>query len=202
MITLYHDPVSSNSWKVRLVLAEKRLPYREVRFDIRRARDQPEYLAIHPYGQVPAIVDEGFAVYDSTLINEYLEDRYPEIPLMPPDAQGRAQIRMLEDYRDQHFHPDFLPLLRQLRDKPPGEADANLVETAWQAVMGRMARLEAALEGRDYLGPSFSIADAAFVPNFAYLDNWKLAIPAQYPRLRAWFARCQARPSYARAYGL
>ena len=204
MITLYHDPVSSNSWKVRLVLAEKGLSHEMVRFDVRHAREhkRPEYLAIHPYGTVPAIVDDGFAVYDSTLINEYLEDRYPEPPLMPRDARGRARVRMLEDYRDQHFHVDFGPLLRQLRDRPPGQADRAIVDQAWAAVVSRMPRLEQALAGQDYLCGNFSIADAAFIPNFAYLEAWGLAIPAACPRLQAWFARCRARPSYRQAHGL
>lgn len=205
MITLYHDPVSTNSWKVRLVLAEKGLPHEEVVFDVRHRRDHkaPAYLAIHPYGRVPAIVDDGFAVYDSTLINEYLEDRYPEVPLMPPDARGRARQRMLEDFRDSDFHPAFSPLLRELRNKPAGQADRAVVDEAVSALEARMPRLEEALAGTPYLAAErFSIADAAFVPNFAYLEQWEVPVPARFERLRAWFARCKARPAYARAEGL
>lgn len=204
MLTLYHDPVSTHSWKVRLVLAEKGLPYEEVVFDVRHARDHkaPLYLAIHPYGKVPAIVEDGFAIYDSTTINEYLEERYPEVPLLPPDPRDRARLRMLEDFRDNHFHSDFFPLLRQLRDTPPGKRDASVVESAKAAVFEDMARLEAAAEGREYLCGGFSIADAAFIPNFAYLEQWHIAIPESYPRLHAWWERCKARPSYTAAYGL
>jgi glutathione S-transferase len=204
MLTLYHDPVSSNSWKVRIVLAEKRIPYEAVQLDVRRDRrhKEPEYLNIHPYGQVPAIVDDGLAVYDSTLINEYLEDAYPEVPLMPRDPRGRARVRALEDFRDQHYHVDFFPLLRQLRDRPPGEANASIVEEAWAAVQRHMERLEAELGDNAYLTGAFSIADAAFIPNFAYQEHWRLETPARFPRVRAWLERCQARPSYTAAYGL
>ena len=204
MITLYHDPVSSNSWKVRLVLEEKKLAYEKVQFDVRNASDhkQPAYLEINPHGRVPAIVDDGFAIYDSTLINEYLEDAYPDVPLMARDAKGRARQRTLEDYRDNHFHVDFMPLLRELRDKPPGQADREAVGAATKAVTDGMQPLEEALGGQDYFWKSFSVADAAFVPNFAYLESWDIPIPGQYPRLKAWFERCQARPSYAAAYGL
>src|SRR6478672_2876759 len=91
MIKLYTYPASSNSRKVRVVLLEKGLEFERVTIDLaKREQKSPEYLKIHPFGTVPALDDEGFVVYDSTIINEYLEDEYPYPPLMPKDSEGRA----------------------------------------------------------------------------------------------------------------
>jgi glutathione S-transferase len=79
MIKLYTYPASSNSRKVRVVLLEKGLEFERVTIDLsKREQKSPEYLKIHPFGTVPALDDEGFIVYDSTIINEYLEDEYPD----------------------------------------------------------------------------------------------------------------------------
>lgn len=89
MIKLYTYPASSNSRKVRVVLLEKGLEFERVTIDLsKREQKSPEYLKIHPFGTVPALDDEGFVVYDSTMINEYLEDEYPYPPLMPKDSEG------------------------------------------------------------------------------------------------------------------
>src|ERR1043166_5147876 len=78
MIKLYHSPASTNSRKVRIALIEKGLEFERVPIDLaKKEQKSPEYLKIHPFGQVPALDDEGFIVYDSTVINEYLEDEYP-----------------------------------------------------------------------------------------------------------------------------
>ena len=78
MIRLYEYPPSSNCQKVRLVLAEKNLPYETVLIDLRQNQQKsPDYLRVNPYGLVPAMEDEGTVLYESTIINEYLEERYP-----------------------------------------------------------------------------------------------------------------------------
>ena len=75
MIKLYTFPQSSNSRKVRIALIEKGLEFERIQIDpTKKEQKSPEYLKINPFGQVPALDDEGFIVYDSTIINEYLED--------------------------------------------------------------------------------------------------------------------------------
>src|SRR5213593_1877236 len=100
MIKLYHSPLSNNSRKVRIALIEKGLEFDRIQIDLsKKEQKNPDYLKIHPLGQVPALDDEGFIVYDSTIINEYLEDEYPYPPLLPKDSEGRARARLMEDYR-------------------------------------------------------------------------------------------------------
>src|SRR5262244_1401587 len=113
MIRLYHFPLSTNSRKVRIVLLEKGLEFERINVDLtKREQKNPEYLKIHPFGQVPALDDEGFIIYDSTVINEYLEDEYPYPSLMPKDSEGRARARLMEDFRDSRFNIAFIRIFR------------------------------------------------------------------------------------------
>src|SRR5688572_5847274 len=197
MIKLYTFPPSTNSRKVRIVLLEKALEFERVNVDLtKREQKNPEYLKIHPFGQVPALDDEGFVLYDSTVINEYLEDEYPYPPLLPKDSEGRARARLMEDLRDSHFNPASGQLNRELR-KPEGERDQNAIEQARAKIAECFDRLEKELEGREYLAGPFSLADIAFVPNLDTLERIQLQIDPKYKNVLAWIARLKARPSFA-----
>ena len=112
---LYHFPASINSRKVRILLIEKGLEFERIDVDLtKKEQKNPEYLKIHPFGQVPALDDDGFIVYDSTIINEYLEDEYPHPPLLPNDSEGRARARLMEDFRDIHFSPHFVEIIHEV----------------------------------------------------------------------------------------
>src|SRR5262249_21781258 len=152
---------------------------------------------IHPFGQVPALDDEGFVVYDSTVINEYLEDEYPYPSLMPKDSEGRARARMLEDYRDSHFNPYFVHIMQEMR-KPEGERDSARIDNAKAEIIRAFERIEKELNGKEYLVGAFSLADAAFMSNIELLDRFGIvADTARYPNTAAWIARLKARPSFA-----
>jgi glutathione S-transferase len=197
MIKLYTFPASSNSRKGRMALIEKGLEFERANVDLsKREQKNPEYLKIHPFGQVPALDDEGFIVYDSTVINEYLEDEYPYPPLMPKDSEGRARARLMEDLRDSHFNPACVQIFRELR-KPEGERDQNAIEQAKAKVTECFERIEKELEGREYLAGPFSLADIAFVPNIDTLDRLQVPVDPKYKNILAWIARLKARPSFA-----
>ena len=197
MIKLYTFPASSNSRKVRMALIEKGLEFERIPVDLsKREQKSPDYLKIYPYGQVPALDDEGFIVYDSTIINEYLEDEYPYPPLLPKDSEGRARARLMEDLRDSHFNPASGQLNRELR-KPEAERDQNAIQQAMAKITECFDRLEKELEGREYLAGPFSLADVAFVPNIDTLDRIQVQIDPKYKNVLAWVARLKARPSFA-----
>ena len=196
MMKLYTFPASSNSRKVRMALIEKGLEFERVNVDLsKREQKNPEYLKIHPFGQVPALDDEGFILYDSTIINEYLEDEYPYPPLMPKDSEGRARARMMEDLRDSHFNPACVQIFRELR-KPEGERDQSVIEQFKAKITECFDRIENELEGREYLAGSFSLADIAFVPNIDTLDRLQIQVDPKYRNILAWIARLKARPSF------
>jgi glutathione S-transferase len=198
MIKLYTFPPSTNSRKVRIALLEKGLEFERVNVDLsKREQKNPEYLKIHPFGQVPALDDEGFVLYDSTVINEYLEDEYPYPSLMPDDSEGRARARLLEDFRDTHFNPYCVQIMYEVR-KAEGERDAARIENAKTQISACFDRIERELQGKEYLVGSFSLADIAFMANFDIME--RLAIPVdanKHKNATAWITRLKSRPSYA-----
>ncbi len=198
MIKLYTFPPSTNSRKVRIALLEKGLEFERINIDLtKREQKNSDYLKIHPFGQIPALDDEGFIVYDSTIINEYLEDEYPYPSLMPRDSEGRARARMLEDFRDGHFNPFFVHIIQETR-KPEGERDAARIDSAKAEIAKAFDRIEQELKNKDYLVGSFSLADVAFMSNIDLLDRFGIAVDAaKYPKTVAWIARLKARPSFA-----
>jgi glutathione S-transferase len=197
MIKLYTFPLSTNSRKVRLALLEKGLEFERINVDLtKREQKNPEYLKIHPFGQVPALDDEGFIVYDSTIINEYLEDEYPYPPLMPADSEGRARARLMEDLRDTRFNPPSVKLMYEMR-KPEAERDTNVRAAAAAEINQCFERIEKELQGQEYLVGTFSLADIAFMANFDLLERLQFPIDPKYSNTIAWVARLKARPSFA-----
>jgi glutathione S-transferase len=198
MIKLYTFPPSTNSRKVRIALLEKGLEFERINVDLsKREQKSPEYLKIHPFGQIPALDDEGFVIYDSTVINEYLEDEYPYPPLMPSGSEGRARARLMEDLRDTHFNPYFVHIIHEMR-KPEGERDAQRIDNAKTEILKCLDRIEAELEGKEYLAGPFSLADVAFMSNLELLDRFGIAVQAdKYKNATTWIARLKSRPSFA-----
>src|ERR671923_761018 len=188
MIKLYTFPASSNSRKVRMALIEKGLEFERANVDLsKREQKSPEYLKIHPFGQVPALDDEGFILYDSTIINEYLEDEYPYPPLMPKDSEGRARVRLMEDFRDNYFNPHFVKIIYETR-KPEAERNAQIIESAKAEISKCFERIETALQGHEYVAGSFSLADVAFMPNLDLLDRFQISVEPKYKNTLAWIA--------------
>ena len=95
MLELHHAWDSFCSIKVRLCLAEKGLPWHGHVYDLMKFENlQARYLALNPHGVVPTLVHDGAAIVESTVINEYLDDAFPDPPLRPDDARGRARMRL------------------------------------------------------------------------------------------------------------
>ena len=197
MIKLYTFPPSTNSRKVRIALLEKGLEFERVNVDLsKREQKNPEYLKIHPFGQIPALDDEGFIVYDSTIINEYLEDEYPYPALMPEGSEARARARMMEDFRDTHFNPPCVRLIYEAR-KSEVERDANLVAAAKADIAKCFERIDKELQGKEYLAGSFSLADIAFMANLDLLDHFQIAVDPKHKSSIDWIVRLKARASFA-----
>ena len=128
MIKLYDFPQSPHCQKVRLALTEKDLSYEKVFVDLTKNEQKtPEFLRLNPYAKVPVLIDDDEIVYDSTIINEYLEDEYPHPPLMPTQSGERARVRMFEDFADNSFTAQGNLLVAELR-KPAEQVDRERVQ--------------------------------------------------------------------------
>lgn len=105
MIELYHNDMSVCAQKVRFALAEKKLRWEDHHLNLRAGDQQkPEYLRLNPNALVPTLVDHGAVIIESTVICEYLDDAYPEPPLRPSDAVGRARMRLWTKQLDEGVH--------------------------------------------------------------------------------------------------
>jgi len=106
MLALYHFGPVANSLTPLLCLVEKGLEFENQVLDSRRwEHHDPAFRAINPEGMVPVLVHEGRVVKESSVINEYLEDVFPQVPLRPADPWLRADMRVLTKYVDEYFCP-------------------------------------------------------------------------------------------------
>jgi glutathione S-transferase len=108
MITLYHYPASPCAAKVRAVLTEKTLAWDSRIVNIAEKENlRPEYLKLHPKGVVPALVDDGRTIIESTIIMEYLDTKYAPDSLKPDGAYPQSQMRKWTKWVDESLHPSW-----------------------------------------------------------------------------------------------
>jgi glutathione S-transferase len=176
---------------------EKGLQWETTWVDLAKGEQKkPEYLAINPVGKVPALIEDGIVVHDSTIINEYLEDKYPKPPLLPRDPAIRARARSFEDYADAYLAPSLFKILTNLR-KPEAERDHEKIKEGEREVHDHFAFLDRELKGRQFFAGTISLGDISFVPPLANYERAGYKIGPEFPNLLAWWERMKARPSFA-----
>ena len=202
---LYSGPLSLFSRKVEIVLAEKNLAFERMLVPFSQitgyAPKHPAVLAANPKAQVPVLIDGDVTLYDSTVIAEYLEDKYPSPPLFPREPEARARCRLLELEADEVLLVPVLALM--FRSEPPGPDTARREEQeraalrAEAVILENYARLAAKLGTQDYFCGTFSVADIATFMNIHH--GMRLGAPpvADHQNLSAWHARLAKRPSFA-----
>jgi glutathione S-transferase len=203
VITLYDYPASPNCRKVRIALEEKGLFYEKRLVDISKGEHRAEsFLRLNPHGRIPALLDQDaqgqeVIVYDSTIINEYLEDAYPAPPLLPQAPAARAMARALEDWADNLLSEPVGELYAQFVFTAESRRNQGRIEEARMRIVQLLERAERILgDGRDYLVGDYSLADAALTPHLAYATQFGAPIKEGLPRVQAWFLRLKNRPSF------
>jgi maleylacetoacetate isomerase len=204
---LYHYYRSSASYRVRIALNLKGLPYEPVAVDLRpqvHAQRAAEFLALNPQGLVPVLVDGERTLTQSLAIIEYLDETHPQPPLLPQDPLARARVRALALAIACEMAPlNNSGVLEYLRG-PPLEADDGTVN-AWYAAW--IARGFGALEqqvqktsgdGRHMFGTAVTLADVLLVPQMYNARRYHCDL-APYPTLRAICAHLETLPAFARA---
>ncbi len=224
---LYHNDIAVCAQKVRLVLAEKNLDYKGVDLNLRAGESHtPEYLKLNPKGVVPTLVENGVPIIESSIINEYLDDKYPEPPLRPANEIDRARMRrwiMKTDtglldvcanvsvgiaFRHQEMSRQLAARSEQDRNAWIERNEAGLDYPPFQAAIIEYGKVidEMALTLKDQAwlaGDTFSLADCAILPYIRRLDNLALGWmwtddPARQP-LMDWYNRCRDRKSFGTA---
>lgn len=201
--TFYYGSGSPYAWKVWLALEHKQLPYdlRVLSFDQQETR-APEFLAISPRGKVPALVDDGLVLTESNAIAEYLDERYPERPLMPPDPALRAHVRRVTAEVDSYFAEAVRSLRPLVFAREPATPEA--LAAGRERVLDELARFAGYLEGREHFAGALSLADFAVYPHVRLLLRFDqrtpgLDVAARVPApLQRWLGRLAALPYHDR----
>ena len=195
MIKLYDFKSSPNCMWVNVVLAEKNLPYEIVPIDL-RAQEQktPDYLKMNPYGKVPVLTDDATVLYESCVINEYLEEKYPNPPLMPKEPGQKAKARILIDYGMTHFDGPYQKLRMELM-KEQKDQNQQVIDGAKSELKKLLQRLENEIGAQQYLMGDFSLVDADLLPRFTRLEGFGVLPDPSLPRLGKYLERVKARPS-------
>jgi len=191
------------AWKVWLALEHKQIPYNLhlLSIDVGDLRT-PAFRAINPHGKVPAIEHDGFVLYESSAIVEYLEEAFPAsgMPLWPADLQLRAIGRRLAAEAEGFLYPPIRQVFEQLvlrRGDPPDEA---VLTKARAMAAKKMGLLEQSLRGPFFLGDQPTLADYAVYPLTALLARLGTRLPDLElaatipPDLVEWRARVDALP--------
>jgi glutathione S-transferase len=202
-ITFYCGSGSPFAWKVWFVLEHKKLAY-DLKVLSFGAGDhkKPDFLAINPRGKLPALVEDGVRLYESSAIVEYLEDAHPEPTVLPGDAATRALARRIAVEADDYLHAAVSRLVAQTLFKPKGDGDPSEIVEAKKGVEAELARFETYAERELLAGNAVSLADFATYPEIAFLKRIAdkqpantVALPA---KLAAWAKRIEALPYFGR----
>ena len=194
---LYNANLSNFASKCRLAIYEKSAPVEIVPIpggDLK----SPEYLKIYPLGKTPSLDVNGQMIGESEVINEYLEEKFPQQPLLPKDPEGRARSRSISRFHDLYLEPPLRALFPQLAAK---EKDQKLIAEKLGDIKTRLDQVEAMLSAGPFaLGTGFTLADCALIPTFFFLNLMlpMMGAPAfteGRPKLAAWWAKVQERPT-------
>jgi glutathione S-transferase len=193
MLTLFDDVFSPYARKVRIALYEKGIPFERVRA-LHGDCNRTDFLHVNPRAEVPALVDGDFAIYDSTIICEYIEDRYPEPRLYPTDVRLRAKCRFVEDLADTQLDAAMYAIT--LIEFGRRETHPAMHEAARRDMERLYDELEHVLGNAEYFCRAYSIADIAVAPHIAAAGFLGFALdPSRHPNLLAWLDRVQQRPA-------
>ena len=201
---LYSGPLSLFTAKVRIALDEKGLDYERVEVGWSLARryepHHPDVVALNPKKQVPVLVDGDVVVYDSTLIFEYLEERFPEPALYPSGLAERARCRQLEAAADEILFPAVWDLIDGgFYAARPGDTEAAQRSADAKRRVAELAQdLDKQLTGRDYLCDRFGVADIGSFVMLSTASTLGAAPAAACTQLHAGRARVAARPAVRR----
>jgi glutathione S-transferase len=211
-LDFYHGHGSPYSWRVWLALEHKAIPY-ELKLLSFAAGDttKPEFVAINPRHQVPTIVDDGFALWESSAILEYLEERFPAADaaknLFPGDVRARGRIRRLVREAEAYLGAEGIgPITEEYFFKDNAAPDAKRVSAAREAVGRELDYFARELRGAFLGGDTLTAADLVLYPYLAYVTRLTFRKPEtkltelEPAKLGDWRKRIEALPFYEKTY--
>lgn len=140
-------------------------------------------MELNPYGKVPVLVDGEGVIYESAIINEYLEEKYPQVPLMPSDPLRRSRARIWIDYCN-----------TRLQQAAGYIAHDFEVEKSKEKLRGYLETLNKEMRDKHYIVGEYSLADITYIPFFCRLQRYQASIGDDLPHVKAWMERLLERP--------
>ena len=197
MLRLFCFPRSGNSREVKIVLAEKNVPFESVNVHANKnVKESADFKKASPRGTVPAIVDGDFYLSEAFLINQYLDKKYPLPPLLPSAAEQRSQIETFVQTIDKGMVLNIGLLVIECLLKPKDQQREDFKEKKRKEILETLKELDRRLEGKEYLFGEFSLADVAITPHVAALPMLGSGIPANLKNMTSWLERVKRRPSF------
>ena len=195
-LKLYNTQRCPYARRTRMVLHEKGVSFETYEVDLENKSE--EFLSNSPTGKVPVVVTDGDSLYESNVVNQYLDEVFECPRLLPEDPKERVYARIWMASADTDFFPAvFIASVGPER----GFSEERVVE-ALEKLKTTLAALEERLRGREYLVGEFSLADIAYAGNFVRLrelsEKGEIGL-ADYPNVMAWMERVEARESFKAA---
>lgn len=192
MMVLYSGTTCPFSQRCRFVLFEKGMDFEIRDIDL---YNKPEDIAVmNPYGQVPILVERDLILYESNIINEYIDERFPHPQLMPADPVMRARTRLFL----YNFEKELFVHVSVLEDR--SNTDTRAQDVARQNIRDRLAQLAPVLiKNKFMLGEEFSMLDVAIAPLLWRLDHYGIELPKNAAPLQKYAERIFSRPAYIEA---
>lgn len=199
MATLYHVPLSPFCRKVRLSLAEKKIECELI--EERYWEQGPDFMRRNPAGKVPVLKIDGMVMSESAAICEYLEEAYPDMPLMPKDAVGRYEVRRLVGWFDDKFHHEVTSKLVYERVNKKvmkqGYPDSKNVKAGSKMIKYHLDYLAWLLDQRRWLaGDVMTLADFAAAAHLSALDYISDVDWNRSTIVKDWYAKIKSRPAF------
>jgi len=183
-IQIYSAKVCPFAQRTRMVLLEKDIPFSVTEIDLRQKPDW--FLEISPYGKVPLITHGNDTVYESAIINEYLEEVYPQTPLLPSNPGLRAKARIWIDFCNTQFIPTYYKLLMTQEADRQAQLKQKCLDNLLFIEREGLAKLQGG--GPYWLGPDLSLVDITYYPfmeRFPVAEHYRgIKIPDECTRLR------------------
>jgi RNA polymerase-associated protein len=191
---LYSGTTCPFSQRCRFVLFEKGMDFEIRDVDL---YNKPEDISImNPYGQVPILVERDLILYESNIINEYIDERFPHPQLMPADPVQRARARLFLF----NFERELFVHVQVLEKREHTKESSKLMEKARAQIRDRLTQLAPIfLKNKHMLGEEFSMLDVAIAPLLWRLDHYGIDLPKVAAPLLKYAERIFARPAYIEA---
>jgi glutathione S-transferase len=194
MLKLHYHPLSTYSRRVRIACLEKGIDIQLVELDMAKgAHRAPDYLRLNPYGRVPTLEEDGFVLYESTAILEYLEATHPTPALVPNDPRGRALVTMHVKLCDIQLARQTGIIIFPKRFLPKERWDEAAMAQAKKEIEKHLAIVERQIADREWMvGGRYSLVEVCYTPFVQFFPLMEITPP---PAVAAWTARMLARPS-------